>query len=35
MTERLVLGKTDGLKREDFSYLLEKYLENACTTVLN
>ena len=35
MTERLVLGNTDGLKREDFTCLLKQHLEKACMTVLN
>ena len=35
MTERLVLGNTDGLKKEDFTYLLKQYLEKVCTTILN
>ena len=35
MTERLVLGNTDGLKREYFTCTLKQYLEKACTTVLN
>ena len=35
MTERLVLGNTDSLKREYFTCFLKQYLEKACMTVLN
>ena len=35
MTERLVLGNTDGLKKEYFTFLLKHYLEKVCTTILN
>ena len=35
MTERPVIGKTNGLKREDFTYLLKQSLEKACTSVPN
>ena len=34
-TERLMLGNINGLKREDFHFLLNKSLENALKTVLN
>ena len=35
MTEHLVLGNINGLKREEFTCLLKKSLEKACTTFLN
>ena len=35
MTEHLVFGNTDGIKREDFTCLLNQSLEKACATVLN
>ena len=34
-TQRLVLGNTDGIKRQDFSCLLKQSLEKAFTTFLN
>ena len=33
--ERLVLGNTDGLKREDFTCILKQSMEKPCMTVLN
>ena len=35
MTERLMLGNTGGLKREDFPCILMHSTEKACTNVLN
>ena len=35
MTESLVIGNTNGFKREDFPCLLKKSLYKACMTVLN
>ena len=35
MTERLMIGNTDGLNIEYFICLLMQYLEKACTDVLN